>query len=449
MEKERKNGIDMLNGPLVSKILMFALPLALSSILQQLFNSVDVAVVGNFASSHAQAAVGCNGALINLLLNLFLGISVGANVVIANYIGGNQMHKIQNAVHTAIVMALISGVFLLVVGQVIARPVLQLMDTPEDIMEQAVLYLRIYFFGMPFILLYDFGASILRSMGDTKRPLYCLIFSGIVNASLNIVFVIVFHMDVAGVAIATVVSNVLSSGMVFRFLLHEKEPFRIHIRQLHLNLPVAGMILKIGVPAGVQSMVFSFANVCIQAVLNGYGANAVAGSSVALNFEYVVYFVVTAFSQAVVTFTSQNFGARQFDRCKKIFKVGLAMSLLCTVCIVGIFLAGRETFIRIFTTDAEVAKYAYIRVTMLVSFQVVVSFYEISGAALRGMGRSMTPAVITVIGTCLFRLMWVYFVCARYPGYEVLISVYPISWIITSIWMVLTYMTARKRLLNE
>lgn len=441
--------VDMVHGSLADKIVLFALPLALSSILQQLFNAVDVAVVGRFASSQAQAAVGSNGPLINLLLNLFIGVSLGANVVIANYIGRGEEKRIKCAVHTAMLVAAVSGIFLLFLGLLVARPVLVLMNTPEDVIEYATLYLRIYFLGMPFLMVYNFGASILRSMGDTRRPLYCLILSGVVNAALNLLLVIQFHLDVAGVGIATVVSNVINAALVLYFLLHEQEPFRFEVKKLALHKKEFLYMLRIGIPAGLQAMVFSIANVCIQSALNGYGSDVVAGSSVALNFEYFCFFVVSAFDQAAVTFTSQNYGAGQFGRCRRVYRISMLMSVLATVAMSMSFLFGREFFIFLFTDTPAVAEYAAIRVVRLMTLYVVLNSYEISGSALRGLGYSITPTVITVFGTCVLRLTWVFTVSRKFPGYEMLLNVYPLSWIVTGVAMMIAWLVIQRRVFGE
>lgn len=442
---KKQKPVDMLHGSLIDKLLFFALPLAASSVLQQLFNSVDVAVVGHYAESQAQAAVGCNGSVINLLLNLFVGISVGANVVIASYIGQERKEKVKETVHTAMVVAIFSGIFLLALGVLIARPILTWMDTPNDVIEQAILYLRIYFLGMPFIMIYNFGAAILRSIGDTKRPLYCLIISGIVNAVLNMIFVIVFHMGVAGVGIGTVISNIISACMVVYFLTHERGIIHLSLKELRIVQPELIRILKIGVPAGLQSMVFSFANIFIQKALNGYGSDAVAGSAVALNFEYYSYFVVSAFTQATVTFTSQNFGAEQYDRCKKIFKRTLSMCMFTIGCMSIIFLLGKEFFIGLFTSKPEVAEYAATRMVYLLTLYILLPIYEIGGAALRGIGYSMMPAILTIFGTCILRLAWVYTVCKQFTDFKTLMMVYPISWGITGILVLSAYMIIRQK----
>lgn len=438
--------MDMLHGNLLKKILLFSLPLAASSILQQLFNSVDVAVVGKFASNQALAAVGSNASVISLMINLFVGISVGANVVIANYIGQKDQRGIKNAIHTVSVIALVSGFLLLVVGLFIARPLLEAMDTPDDVIELAVLYLRIYFLGMPFFMIYNFGASILRSMGDTKRPLYCLIVAGIINTILNLLLVIVFEMSVAGVAIATVIANIFCAGMVIYILMHEKGAFKLDIKHLVMTRPELRKILQIGIPAGIQGMVFSIANIFIQAAVNRFGADAIAGSAAALTYEYYCYFVVSAFSQAAVTFISQNYGAGQIDRCRKVFRQTMLLSIICCGALNVLFVWQKHLSISFFTSSPEVFNYAAIRMDIVLLTQSIACSYEIAGAALRGLGYSMLPAVLTVFGTCVLRLLWIYLVCPLLPSYDALMSVYPISWIVTGGAVLIAYYVVQKKL---
>ena len=431
------------------KILLFALPLAISSILQQLFNSVDVAVVGRFASSEALAAVGSNSSVISLLINLFVGISVGANVVIANYIGQGKTEKIQDAVHTVMIISLISGVFLLVLGLMIARPILEIMGTPENVIDLAVLYLHIYFLGMPFLMIYNFGAAVLRSKGDTKRPLYCLIISGVINACLNLLFVIVFKLSVAGVAIATVIADGVSAVLIIYFLMNEEETIRLRLNKLKIKKSELIKVIKIGVPAGLQGVVFSVSNVCIQTAINSFGSDAVAGSATGLNFEYFTYFTISAFVQAAVTFTSQNYGARNFKRCKKIFVYSMISSVVICGLMSAIFVVGRDFFAEIYTTDKAVLEYASIRMVHVLLFECLASSYEIGGAALRGLGYSMTPAVLTVLGSCVFRLIWIYTVFNKFRSFEMLMNVYPVSWIITGIAVLIAYAIVRKKLFKE
>ena len=437
--------MDMLKGSLLDKILVFALPLAASSILQQLFNSADVAVVGRFSGSQALAAVGGNGAVVNLLINLFVGLSVGTNVLIASYIGQGREDKAQEAVHTALAMALISGVFLIFVGILAARPLLLLMNTPGDVLELAVVYLRIYFLGMPFVMLYNFGAAILRSVGDTKRPLYCLLLSGVVNVCLNLFFVVVCKLSVAGVAIATVLANMVSAGLIVYFLLHERGTIQLKPHNLSLKREHVLRMVQIGIPAGIQGMVFSLSNVCIQTAINGFGSDAVAGSAAALNFESFTYFVTSAFSQAAVTFTSQNFGAGELKRCRRIFGLTVGCALLITGIMSMVFVLGRRIFIRVYTVEDEVIAYAMTRVLCVEAFACLPVTYEVSGAALRGLGYSMLPALLTVIGSCGFRIMWLYTVFQKFASFEMLMVVYPVSWVITGTMVLAAYFIMRRR----
>lgn len=448
-QEQAKQGsvrMDMLHGSLLNKILLFALPLAASSILQQLFNSVDIAVVGKFASSQALAAVGSNSSVISLMINLFVGISVGASVVIANYIGQRNERGIKNAIHTVSVITLASGGLLLVVGLLIARPILEMMDTPDDVIELAVLYLRIYFLGMPFFMIYNFGAAILRSMGDTKRPLYCLVVAGVINTALNLFLVIVLKMSVAGVAIGTVIANMVSAGMIVYILRHEKGPFRLEYKEIGVSRIELRKMLQIGIPAGIQGMVFSIANVFIQAAINLYGSDAIAGSAAALNYEYYCYFVVSAFSQAAVTFISQNYGARQIERCKKIFRQTMLLSVIACGCLNLFFVWQRRFAISIFTSSPDVYQFAAIRMEIVLLTQALACSYEIAGAALRGLGYSMLPAILTVFGTCVLRLFWVYVICPMIPGFDNLMLIYPISWIITGAAVLIAYYIIQRKL---
>ena len=411
MGQEKTNStvrIDMLHGGIFRKLLLFALPLIASGILQQSFNSVDVAVVGQFASSQALAAVGSNGLVISLIINLFIGISIGANVVIAHYIGRQDEKGIKNAISTTAIIAVTSGIFLLITGLLIAKPILEALDTPEDVIDLAVLYLRIYSLGMPFMMIYNFGAAILRSLGDTKRPFYSLVVAGAINVGLNLLLVIEFEMSVAGVAVATVISNIVNAGIIVFFLTHEKGVFRLELKQLSVSKAELKKILQIGVPAGIQGMVFSISNVFVLATINSFGSAAVAGSSAALNYEYYCYFVVSA-----------------------------ALNLL--------IVWQKEFFIRFFTTEPEIIRYAAIRMEYVLLFQFIASSYEISGAALRGIGYSMTPTVLTIFGTCLLRLVWIFTVVPLSKSYETLLAVYPISWVITGISVCTAYAIIRRK----
>ena len=447
MAKEKQ--MNMLEGSIMDKLLLFALPLAASSILQQLFNSADVAVAGKFAGPDALAAVGGNSAVINLLVNLFVGLSVGANVVIANYIGQKKEDKAREAVHTTVALSLICGVLLMVIGFFSARYILELIDTPSDTLDAAVLYLKIYFLGMPFMMFYNFSAAILRSVGDTKRPLYCLVVSGLINVVLNLFFVIVCKIDVAGVALATVISNVISSGMILYFLMHADDSIRFDPRRLNLHREQVVKILRIGIPAGLQGIVFSFSNVCIQSGINSLGKHAVAGSAAALNYEYFTYFVTSAFAQAVVTFTSQNYAAKEYDRCKRIFRQCMLLGIVITAVMSIIFVGANHFFMEIYTDDAEAIRFGVIRLTHVELLECMTCLYEISGGALRGMGYSLLPSLLTVFGCCVVRLIWLYTVFRQYHTFAALMNVYPFSWVVTIILVLGAYYIVRRRLFQR
>lgn len=439
------NQIDMLHGPLVKKILFFALPLAATSTVQQLFNSADAAILGHFAGSEALAAVGSNAPIINLIINLFIGLSIGANVVIANYIGQGRADRISDAVHTTILLSVIGGIIVGIIGILISRSILVVMGSPDDVIDLATVYLRIFFAGMPFMMIYNYSASILRSKGDTKRPLMILLCSGIIKIAINLLFVIVFGMSVKGVAIATVIANFLNSAAIIYILLHEEGPFRLDPRRLKITKEHFFRILNIGIPAGVQGMVFSLSNVCIQAAINGFGSSAIAGSSAALNFEYFCYFVLNAFGQTAVTFTSQNFGAHNSERCKVVFRdcmlLGMGAMLICNF---GFFF-GRRFFILAFTTDPNVLPWAMTRMLHVLIFQWIAGSYEISGQCLRGMNHSILPALFSILGSCVLRIVWIYTVFSLFGTFEMLMNVYPVSWIITGIAVLIAYAIISRR----
>lgn len=437
--------MDMLHGSLLDKILLFALPLAASSILQQLFNSADAAVAGRFAGSQALAAVGGNAPVVSLIINLFVGMSVGANVIIANYIGQKNTKKVHEAVHTVYIMALVLGIVMMMMGQLIARPILILINTPSDVINLATLYLRIYFCGMPCVMIYNFGAAILRSVGDTKRPLYCLLISGVINVVLNVFFVVLCHLSVAGVAIATIIADTVSAGLVTWFLIRSNDIIKLNLRELTLKKEYIKKVVQIGAPAGLQGAVFSVSNVCIQAGINSFGTAAIAGSAAALNFEYFTYFSTNAFGQAAVTFVSQNYGARQFERCKKALRLSLISGMIVTAFMSIIFVAGRTPFISIYTNDSTAIQYGIVRMAIVEMFEFIACLYEIPGGALRGIGHSLLPAILTVFGSCGLRIVWIYTVFHKFHTFQVLMSVYLVTWIVTSILVLGAYTIVTKK----
>lgn len=434
-----RNEIDMLNGPLFKKILLFALPMAASSLLQELFNSVDVAVVGHFVGSDALAAVGSNAPVIGLLINLFVGISMGACAIISNHIGQQDEKSIHNAINTVALVAILSGFFLLALGVTVARPILTWMGTPPEVLDQAVTYLRIYFLGMPFIMTFNFGAAILRSMGDTRRPLYILIIAGIINTLLNLLFVIVFNMGVAGVATATGISNAISATLIVRLLLKEPEPYKLHFKKMRINSTELVRMLKIGIPAGVQGMIFSISNVVVQSSINSYGADAIAGSAAALNFEYYSYFLIQGFNGAAISFIAQNYGAGKMDRVHRIFWICMLSSIGFCAASNWLFAWQDNFFLGFFSDVPAVHHYGSIRMHTVLVFQFLASSYEIAGSSMRGMGKSLTPAILTVFGTCMLRIVWVYIISPIWQGYDNLLLVYPASWILTGALVLTAY----------
>ena len=441
--------VDMLHGPLMGKIILFALPIALSSVMQQLFISANVAVVGHFVSAQAMAAVGGNGPIINLIINLFLGISVGANVVIARYVSREDKEDCQSAVHTVMAVSVLSGIFLMLVGQLVAPFMLEMVAVPEDVMDLAVLYLRIYFLGMPCVMIYNFGSAVLRSVGDSKRPMYSLLVAGAINVSLSLLFVLVLGWGVTGVGLATLAGNIVSAGLVVYFLINEDDMIRLSIRKLTIVKVHLIRVIKIGAPAGLQGMVFSLSNVCILSGINSFGSSTAAGAATAVNFEFISYFFINAFSQAAVTFTSQNYAMCQLERCKKIFRETMACGILLSGVTCLIFTLGAAFFTGLYTSDPAVIKQSVTRVSIVESMQWLSATYEISGAALRGMGVSMLPAIVTLIGSCLLRIVWVYTVFRIVPTYEMLLTVYPVSWVITGCIMLIVYFMIRKKLFSE
>lgn len=440
-----KRSYNMLEGSLWDKIFFFSLPLAASSILQQLFNAADSAVVGRFAGSEALAAVGANTPVVSLFINALVGLSIGANVVIAQYIGANDTKRINQTIQTSILFSLISGIFVGIVGLFLADFILLAIGTPDNVIELASLYLRIYFVGLPFISLFNFGSAILRSSGDTKRPMYCLIIAGILNVLLNLLLVIVFKLSVAGVAIATVTSNIVSSTMIVYLLVQEKEIIHLDIKKICIDKCALIKILKTGAPASLQSMVFSLSNVCLQSGVNSFGSQAIAGSATSTSFELFDYFMVNAFNQAAVTFIGQNYAAKKFDRCKKIYKICMIEALIGILLMEGLFLTGKDIFIGLYTQDAEVASYATIRMYHCVLPHFLMCSYEITGSIMRGMGYSLLPALLTVIGSVGFRLAWLFIVFPYFHTFDMLLNVYPISWILTGIMVITAYFITAKK----
>ena len=438
--------MDMLNGGLSGKLILFAIPLAFSGILQQLFNSADVAVVGRFAGSAALAAVGSCVALVGIFVNLIIGLAVGPNAALANLIGQGQRNRISGMVHTILTFGMILGVVLMGLGFLTARTVLEASGTPESVINEALLYIRIYFIGIPFMTIYNFGAAILRSYGDTKRPMYYLVLSGTVNVILNLVFVICFGLGVEGVAISTTISNMLSTALVLVHLHGKEDEFQFRFHKMHIEWKDLKRVLMIGIPAGIQGAIFSVSNVFIQSGINSFGEDAIAGSSLALNFEYFTYDIANAFAQAAVTFTSQNFGAGNLKRCKKIFWLCMLFGMGFTEILSIVFMVWDDFFVSIYTISDAVAVYGLIRMHHVCSLEGMTATYEVESAALRGMGKSLEPSIITILGTVVFRMIWLVTIFKWIPTYDMLMNVYIASWVFTGGLIFIVYVLYMRKL---
>ena len=450
MEKVKKKGqgyqIDMIHGPLAGKLLVFAIPLMLSSILQLLFNAADVIVVGRWSGKEALAAVGSNTSLINLMVNLFVGFSVGTNVVVARDLGAGREEDVRDSVHTSIALSLVSGVVLMGLGLLLSRQMLELMGSPEDVIGLAAVYLRIYFCGMPGNMLYNFGAAILRAQGDTKRPLYFLTAAGIINVILNLVFVILFHMDVAGVALATIISQYVSAILVLLTLMRDKGPLRVDLRALRLDMKVVRRILQVGLPAGFQGMVFSISNVVIQSSINSFGSTVVAGSAASSNIEGFVYAGMNAFYQTALTFTSQNYGACECKRVDRIMGLCLLYSGLIGLVLGNLaYLFGYPLGSIYAPGQEEVIAQAVDRLSICCTTYFLCGLMDTQVGVLRGIGYSVVPMIVSLVGSCALRLLWVATVFPLNRTPEMLYLSYPVSWAITAATHFVFFLFIRKR----
>ena len=429
----KKYEINMCEGPLLPKIILFAVPLMLSSILQLLYNAADVIVVGRFAGSSALAAVSSTGSLINLIVNLFIGLSVGANVAAARFFGAKDDRGVHEVVHTAMLLSVIGGIGVGIVGFTCSKTFLGWMDSPPDVIDQAALYMKIYFCGMPAQMIYNFGASILRAIGDTRRPLIFLTVSGAVNVVLNLILVIFFHMGVAGVAIATVVSQVLSATFVVICLIRAKgSSFCLEPRKLRIYRSKLILMLQTGVPAGIQGSLFSISNVLIQSSINSFGSTAMAGNGAAGNIEGFIYVAMNAFHHAALTFTSQNLGAHKIDRIKRV-----ALQCVLIVTAVGLAVGGgallaARPLLSIYDSDPAVVGFGIVRMQIICLTYFLCGIMDVMGGLMRGLGYSITPMIVSLLGACAFRIFWIYTFFAWNPTLTCLYTSYPISWLLTS-----------------
>lgn len=455
MEKELKNQkLDMLNGSIWNKLPVFALPIAATGILEQLFNASDIAIVGNFAQTDktaAVAAVGANSPIIGLILNLFIGIALGANVVIANAIGRDDKQTVQKAVHTSMVVSVIGGVLVAIIGEIIAEPLLTALNVPNDVLELALLYLRIYFLGMPVILLYNFEAAIFRSIGETKMPLIALTLSGILNVLLNLFFVIVLKMSVNGVATATVLANVVSAGILYIKLVKSDKYIKVEFKKLRIDGKVFAKIMQIGLPAGIQSAVFAVANIVIQGAINSLGTVVIAASSAAFNIEIIAYNVMNSFSQACTTFVGQNFGANKIDRCKKTLFLCLIEDAIASGTAILIVLITGKFLLSIFNNNPEVIEIGYTRLVIIFIAYIFSMLYEVMSGYLRGFGFSLVPAILTTVGVCVLRIIWINTVFPANRTFVTIMTAYPVSLATTAVLIFIALIIYRpsKRFANK
>ncbi|MDD6142068.1 MAG: MATE family efflux transporter [bacterium] len=441
--------MNMTEGPLFAKIIRFSIPLILTSLLQLLYNAADIVVVGRFAGSTALAAVSSTGSLINLIINVFMGLSLGASVAVAQEYGAGRTKEVSETVHTTIALAVVCGVAVSIVGLLFAKPMLRLMDTPEEVLELASQYVTIYFAGSLFNMLYNFGAAILRAVGDTRRPMYFLIISGLVNVVFNLIFVVGFHMSVAGVALATIISQALSAVLVLLCLMHADTCIRFNWRKLRIAKDKAIRMVKVGLPAGLQGAIFSISNVLIQSSVNSFGADVMAGNGASSNIEGFVYVSMNALYQTALTFTSQNVGAKKMERVGRIM-------LVCQACVVTVGFAlgmlvltfGRQ-LLGIYCTEAHVIEMGFIRMRIILSTYFVCGMMDVLVGGLRGMGNSVTPMIVSILGACVFRVVWVYTIFAAHRTLQVLYLSYPISWTITAAAHCVMFILTKRKLTRQ
>ncbi len=444
----KSNQLDLTEGPILSKLLQFSIPLILSSLLQLLFNAADVVVVGRFAGNNSLAAVGSTGSLINLLVNLFMGLSIGTNVVAANYFGAKRSRELQETVHTSILISLVCGVVLTFVGVIGSKYILMLMQAPHEVLTLATLYLKIYFGGITATMIYNFGSALLRAKGDTKRPLYILFAAGVMNLILNLIFVIAFKMDVAGVGWATVISQCFAAVAVLVILVREKDDFKLNFRRLAINTHILAKIVKIGLPAGFQGIMFSFSNVIIQSSVNSFGAITIAGNAAAVNLEGFVYTSMNGFAQGTLTFCSQNMGAGKVDRIKKVVLVSQVCIAIIGAVLGGVFILFRYQLVGFFSSSPDVIEAGVRRFWVIMTTYYLCGMMDGMSNSIRGIGHSLTPVITSLCGACLYRIIWI-FTVFQIPQFHTIYCIYityPISWILTFIANIIFYNRYMKKI---
>lgn len=437
--------IDILHGSIWDKVLAFALPLAATSVLQQLFNSADVAVVGQFSGSKALAAVGSTSPITSLFITIFVGLSIGTNVVISRFLGAQNDKQVKKAVHTSLVLSVISGIIIALIGELIAKWLLVMMSTPAEVLDQALLFLRITFIGMIFLTIYNFESAVLRASGDTKRPLYCLLISGVINVSLGLFFVVICKLDVAGVALATLIADATSALLLLIILIKEKGALKVSFKDLQIDSRITKDILFTGIPAAIQGMLFNIANIIIQSGINSLGADVVAASTVGLNFEIYIYYLITGFAQASITFNSQNYGAKNYKRCIQSTRWCMGLGFIFTMLLSGIFILFSHTFAGIFTSDQAIIELATIRMRYILAFEFLNMTIEIMSGSLRGLGNPMISTILCVIFVCGVRLFYMFVIFPHYNTFNMLLIIYPISWATASASIVSAYFVVKKK----
>ena len=443
--KKNKYEIDLCNGTLMDKLIVFAVPLMISGVLQLMFNAVDIIVVGQYSGSQSLAAVGSTTALINIFTNLFIGISMGVNVLAARFYAAGQDQQMSETVHTAILVALISGVIMTFVGVGMARWALEVMATPDDVIDLSTLYMRIYFLGMPFFMLYNYGAAILRAVGDTRRPLLFLIVAGITNAMLNVILVVKFHMAVEGVAIATVVSQLISCILVLRCLYQSESSYQLRFSKLRVNVSYLSQIFQVGIPAGIQSVVINFSNAMLQSSVNSFGSTAMAGYTAANNLLGFLYASVNSVTQACMSFTSQNYGVGKFKRMDRVLIDCALISVVFAGTLGTIFYVFGSEILQIYTKDPEVIKAGMEIISITTIPYFLCGIMDLFPGAMRGMGRSGVPMILSIIGTVGTRIVWIYGIFPLHRSLFVLFISYPGSWLITIAMQVICFFIVRKQ----
>ena len=443
-----KKTLDMTNGPFLKKIFMFSLPLMATGLLQLLYNSADTAIVGKFAGSDALAAVGSTGSLINLIINVFIGLSMGSGVMVARHIGANDEKRVSKSVHTAMLLGLVSGIIVAVIGFFMSGTFLKLMHVEEGVLELSTLYLKIYFLGAPGSLVYNFGASLLRASGDTKRPLYILSASGIVNVVLNLILVIPFKMSVAGVAIATITSQYLTAIIVVILLFRTSSMLKLSIKKLRFDILELKNIIRIGVPAGLQSSLFSISNVIIQSAVNSFGAVAMAGIAAGSQFDGYIFVCTNAIAQTTMTFTSQNIGAAKYQNINKVYRYCFIVASVISIVLSAAGFFFRDEIVWIFAKEPDVIELGAQRLALVIPFYIFCSLQDVAAGQIRGMGKSIEPMILSLFGTCVVRLAWIFLILPPDRSLMDIYWAYPISWFATFVLLNILYVIKFKKMIK-